>query len=339
MVSPNTALTLHVSRLLNGEPIVIADVGAAYGLPPHLQILAPLARLCLFEPNAMRAQELRASQGERLHVFPVALSSNGGTRTLYVTNVPTGSSLLKPGSDAVDLTDPNYFFPVREERVETERLMDVLAQGGIPRLDFIKADVQGAELEVLQGMGDSYCEKLLGAELEVGFPGAYVNQPGFAEIDLWLKQRGFELFDLRPARLHRYMHGAFSYVPETVFGVRPESGGLSKRIWEADLVYFRRPEALLKAGDTAALRRLLALYCAYGFFVDAVHLSGRVIEQKLLSQDAGEELQRMIVKWHRRAQYCVLDSPAWRRLIGPLGRVTAAARRLLCGRRAARWIE
>lgn len=113
MVSLDQALKL----LLNAEDLVIADVGAAYGLPWYLQVLEEWATLCLFEPNTARAEELRkaykkSNRRNKAHVFETALSASGGERVLYETHVPTGSSLLKPGSDTLnEFGDPSYFSP------------------------------------------------------------------------------------------------------------------------------------------------------------------------------------------------------------------------------------
>jgi hypothetical protein len=61
--------------------------------------------------------------------------------------------------------------------------------------DFIKADVQGYELEVLRG-GTEALSTSIGCELEVCFIELYKNQPLFSEIDQWMRSKGFFLADL-----------------------------------------------------------------------------------------------------------------------------------------------
>ncbi len=334
-----TALQPVLERLLGQQRLIIADAGAAYGLPSHLQMLASVSRLCLFEPHAQRAEELRQLLGAEVRVFQTALSGQGGERTLYVTNVPTGASLLRPGSDAVALTDRAYFFPLQEERIHTRRLEDVLLEDGITRLDFLKADVQGAELELLQGLGTALSQTLLGVELEVGFPGGYIGQPGFGDIDRHLRDLGLELLDLRLARIHRFVSGSYRYLPEQVFGVHADSSSLSKRIWEADVLYFVKPATLMRRGDVPSIRRLALLYCAYGFYTEAHQLFDQANQTGLLSSEEAIQLKDDVVRLHRMARFCAFDSTMWHWLASPLRRLGIRLRNALCGFQGGKWQE
>jgi hypothetical protein len=62
-------------------------------------------------------------------------------------------------------------------------------------MDFIKIDVQGYELEVLKG-AENRLNEVIGCELEVSFIEIYKRQPLFAEIDQFMRSRGFFLADL-----------------------------------------------------------------------------------------------------------------------------------------------
>ena len=338
-------LSKALRSLLGEQDLVIADVGAAYGLPAHLRVLDTVAKICFFEPHPERAKELeeqyvRRNPGSRVRVCPVALSAQGGQRTLYVTNVPTGSSLLKPGSEAgLDWVDPDYFFPVREERLQTQRLEDVLVTEGLSRLDFIKIDVQGGELEVLQGMGSQFLSKILGLELEIGFPGGYVNQPSFSELNKYLESHGLILFDLKPVRGHRYLPGVRHGYAEDVFGVVPDAPSLSKRLWETDAVYFRSAKGLLENRDAASIRRLILLYGAYGFFTEAHHLISKAENIQLFPRGEAELLKSGIIFWHRRGHYCFTDSVVWKRVTGKMYSLARRVGRRLCGQRLGRWLD
>lgn len=340
MVSLDQALTL----LLGTEDLVIADVGAAYGLPWYLQVLEEWATLCLFEPNAARAEELRKAykkfdRKKKAHVFETALSALGGERVLYETNVPTGSSLLKPGSDALhEFGDPSYFFPIHEHSVQTRRLDDVLDEAGVQQVDFIKLDVQGAEIEVLRGLGDRLGQSTLGVELEVGLPGGYCEQPSMGEVDEFLRARGFTMFDLRPVRLHRPVHGDRTYYPRQTFGVHENSTSLSKRIWEVDALYFRGAENLLKSGDGSALRKLVVLYCAYGFFAEAHYLLTRVLEGHILPSPEAESLRNAVIAWHRHRHYSVTESPRWWTIREFLDSWRNRVSRVFCRPRSSTWL-
>jgi len=339
-----TSLDQSIETLLGAEDLVIADVGAAYGLPSYLKRLEKWATLCLFEPDAEQAAELRMTHSaidrrKNVCVFEMALSASGGEHVLYQTNVPTGSSLLKPGSDAFrDFGDPAYFFPVVERRVLTRRLDEVLDEASIQTLDFIKLDVQGAEIEVLRGLGDRLGHSTLGVELEVGLPGGYLEQPSIGEVDEFLRARGFVLFDLRPVRLHRAENGDRAYYPRQIFGVHESSSTLSKRIWEVDVVYFRKAEDVIKGRNQSELRKLLVLYCAYGFFAEAYHLLSHASTDSWVSASSKSALREAVVEWHRCAHYCLAESPGSWRIRQFFRRNWNRLLRVVCGRRYSTWL-
>jgi len=338
------ALARIVTDLVGENALVVADVGAAYGLPSHLRVLEPAASLLFFEPHPERANELRAwhaanGAGRKIEVIEAALSGTGGKRRFHVTNVPTGSSLLKPGSEAgLQFVHESYFFPVTEKDVDTRRLDDVIRQVAVESIHHIKLDIQGGEFEVLRGLGDENGRKLMGVELEIGFPGGYVDQPGFGPIDELLRSWGLELFDLRLARTHRSKNDDAEYYP-AIFGVPGDSPTLSKRLWEADGLYFRKLRLILESGTVPDLRRLLALYCAYGFYVEAYSALEQAEQAKFLDADEAGHLRRNVLAWHRAAQHCGAEA-AWFRLTKFVSdRIWPRLRARLCGPRTARWIE
>jgi hypothetical protein len=90
----------------------------------------------------------------------------------------------------------------RETAVETMSLDACLEANDVPRADFIELDVQGGELEVLTGAARTL-ERTLGVQAEVEFAPMYVGQPLFADIDAFLRARGFQLFDLSRYHVRR----------------------------------------------------------------------------------------------------------------------------------------
>lgn len=327
-------------ELLGEQRFALADVGAAHGLPPHLAMLEDVADLIFFEPNPEEARSLEAryradSLSRMVRVYPCALSKTGGLSTLYVTNQPTGSSLLRPREDHPDeIGDLNYFYPLKEVTIQTRTLRSIVEESGGQIVDFAKLDVQGAELDILVGLGNEYVGKMTGVELEIGMPGAYVNQPSYSEIDSFLRSNGLELFDIKPARCHRGLNGNYDYYPVDVFGVHPSSPTIAKRVWEIDAVYFRKPQKLLEDKDILGIRRLASMYCVYGFFQEAVHLTEQSVSSGVMGLDQSRVLREKILGWHRHVEYCPLYSPM---LYSMLLRAKKLMRRVFCGRRRDWW--
>ena len=299
-----------IRAVLGAQKLVCLDVGAAFGLIPHWRTLEQTGSFILVEPTPETRELLKKQYpSANFKIVGDAVTERGGKRTLYVTHVTTGSSLLKPDVDlVVEYCGEDYVHPMREVEIETRNLSVVLDEINEPRIDLMKLDIQGAELEVLRG-AESRMQHVLGAELEVGMPGGYHDQPKFGEIDTFMKKHGLELFDLRVLRHHRIRNEKTDYYQRKVFSVFGEVPTISARIWEVDAVWFRSPALLLAQKDAAALRRMITIYCTYCFFTDAWRLVETALELKILKSEEAESLKTGIVSWHRSLHYRFWHSP------------------------------
>ena len=120
-----------------------ADIGASYGeLLGHMQRLAPRGRHFAFEAIPASAAHLRA-KFPHVTVVEVAVSDVEGTSEFHHVVSNPGYSGLRRRSY------PRDDFEVQVVRVRTAPL-DALLPADV-KLDFIKIDVEGAELQVLRG--------------------------------------------------------------------------------------------------------------------------------------------------------------------------------------------
>jgi hypothetical protein len=76
--------------------------------------------------------------------------------------------------------------------VDTTRLDDIAE---ISDIDFIKIDVQGSELAVFKNASRALSSALL-IQTEVEFVELYKGQPMFADVDTFLRARGFQFHTL-----------------------------------------------------------------------------------------------------------------------------------------------
>lgn len=115
------------------------DIGCHIGSSlSQLLKLAPRGHHTAFEPIPNKAEWLRRRFPE-VEVFEVALADRAGEATFYVNTKLTGfSGLQRHGEDAEH----------EALTVRTARLDELL---GDRRVDYIKLDVEGGELRVLQG--------------------------------------------------------------------------------------------------------------------------------------------------------------------------------------------
>jgi FkbM family methyltransferase len=130
--------------------------------------------------------------------FPLVFSNTLGTSELYVTQDLRCTSLYPPNemylsrfAKLADMFRLDYTIEVPVTTLdafcESETLQEV---------DFLQIDVQGANLQVLQGAKDLLNRSVLAVQVEVEFAPLYINQPLFNDIDKCLKEWKFTLFDL-----------------------------------------------------------------------------------------------------------------------------------------------
>lgn len=315
--------------ILGGQKFVAVDIGAAIGLLPHWESLDGVATIYQIEPRAEACRTLIEQNARRrtpdlFHVIDAALAEKGGKATLYVSNAPTGTSLLKPNPmsspDCTDYVDLTYLYPIEEQEIEVETLTALMDRLGEKQLDLIKLDVQGSELPILRGFEASRRNDLLGVELEIGLHDFYPEQASFGEVVQFLEKQGLELFDVRVARVHRPFQNDHTYYQRRVFSVYANSPTISARLWEFDAIFFRCKSALLAQRDPAQLRRMLLVYCTYNFFSEAYNLLEKAEAAGIFQAEETTRLKAAVVELHRLRHMSawLADTPQmerWRRLM------------------------
>jgi FkbM family methyltransferase len=233
----------------------VVDIGAnsMHNDPPYKRMLKlGLCNVTGFEPQQIPLSELNRSKGPRERYFPYAVG-NGEEATFHVCRAREMSSLLAP--DPAHLALFNEFPKMGaidgETRISTRRLDDVAE---IEDIDFLKIDVQGAELEVFKS-GRKKLANTVAIQTEVSFVSLYRDQPTIGAVDSTLREMGFIPHCF--AELKRWS------IAPLVFGNTRIPGN---QLLEADLVYvrdFSRPENL--SAEQWKHLALIAHHC-YGSF-------------------------------------------------------------------------
>jgi len=141
--------------------------------------------------------ENREITWQEFHI-PLALGKAIEPRNLYVTKHPMCSSLYPPNeaylqrfADLSDVASLDFSL-----MIDTTTLDQFCQDEEIDRIDFLQIDVQGADLDVLQGSKKILESGTMAVQVEVEFSHLYKNQPLFADVDTFLRAHGFTLFDL-----------------------------------------------------------------------------------------------------------------------------------------------
>ncbi|MBL7846683.1 MAG: FkbM family methyltransferase [Cyclobacteriaceae bacterium] len=178
------------------EPEVIVDGGANIGFVTHqFRKSFPKAKIISIEPSDKVFQKLKEAYKADTAVLPlnVGISAAPGTMEFNV-NANTGtSSFLHPNAyHASHLAKTK----LETRTIRTISLDSLAAENNLDRIDILKLDIEGYELEALKG-----AEALLAKQhvrailLEVNLIESYERQPLFFEIAAYLHQRNYFAFN------------------------------------------------------------------------------------------------------------------------------------------------
>ena len=181
-------------------PAVIYDAGANIGLASHyFSLMYPDARIISFEPveHEMCARNLAE---QRMQLIKCALGKENGTCNILLD--PRNS-----GGHRLELYDEHS--TLQRVIVPLRRLDALIAQENLPPPDLLKIDAEGAECDILAGLGEHITTlKVLLAEVQ-----SPVNHQW---IIAFLKQHGFK--NIAEEILHpnaREAHESYSLIQAT----------------------------------------------------------------------------------------------------------------------------
>lgn len=190
---------------LVGPGSVCIDVGAAADLYSTVlsRLAGPTGQVHSIEPlpfaHLMWANLLGARRAGNVRHHGLALGTEAGTLPISVPygkyGLVTGRSYLVRGTGGPDSNDE--FAGQVQVMVPVVPLDDFCAREAIGRVDFIKIDVEGAELPVLEG-GREVIEKhrpTMLIEIEARHIARYGHSP--EDVTGWLLKRGYTMYTWR----------------------------------------------------------------------------------------------------------------------------------------------
>lgn len=164
----------------------IFDVGANVGQSAHkFRGAFPKASIFCFEPVQSQFQELQNSVASDPHIkcFQLALGSTPGKGNIYLTDHSTTSSLIKPE------------YSRGSEEVQISTIESFCMEHGVERIDLLKVDTEGFDLEVLKGAASLLSSDCVTFVLvEVGFHPGDERHVLFDHIREFLMSYGFYVY-------------------------------------------------------------------------------------------------------------------------------------------------
>jgi len=191
-------LKLLASLIAPYEPhlkLLLLEVGArpvnGYKEPFYkLLEFFPGSRIVGFEVDKVLCDQMNAQASEGVHYYPVALGELNERRPFYVTQDPVCSSLYEPNEELIQLYHRFEVARLKHKtQIDTVSLDHFSKEHKLGPIDFIKIDVQGAELDIFKGASSVLHDALMIVS-EVEFIPHYINQPLFGDICAHLANNG-----------------------------------------------------------------------------------------------------------------------------------------------------
>lgn len=162
------------------KPVIIFDVGANIGQSAvKFRRRFPKASIHCFEPSARNAERIRRRGIRNVAVHAIGLGSAPATAMLSTGHDPAIFRISDQG----------------DEQVRVETIDGFCAENGIDRIDFLKIDTEGHDLEVLKGaatmLGSGH---IVAIQVEAGMnPENSLHVP-FEALKAFLEGHGYRLF-------------------------------------------------------------------------------------------------------------------------------------------------
>ena len=189
----DTIPKLYIRLMLPDAPVIV-DAGAHVGGDTQeMSRLWPRATIHAFEPVPDLFRQLTANTAGlgNVHRHPLALGAETGAAQMFVSGggSDASSSLLMPKE--VLQINPHVLFGGRIT-VPTTTLDAWAQENDVGRIDFLWLDMQGAELRMLEA-APRILAGVQAIHLEVSLMEFYEASPLYAQVRMWLEDRGFRL--------------------------------------------------------------------------------------------------------------------------------------------------
>ena len=148
----------------------------------------PSSKIIGFEIEKEVCEKMNSESLKGIKYYPYALGKANEKRKLYITQHPMCCSLYKPNEEFNKLYNNLEVTNLKDDiEIDTITLDYFIDKHDIGNIDFIKIDVQGAELDIFKGASNAL-KNVLNIVCEVEFIDVYENQPLFGDICNYLSQ-------------------------------------------------------------------------------------------------------------------------------------------------------
>ena len=209
----------------------------------------PGSEIYAFEVDKEECEKLNKSCKNGMKFFPIALGEKRETRKFYETYMPVCSSLYEPKQKFLELyNNLNVAYLKNTTEIDTISVDEFSKSHNLEYVDFIKIDIQGAELDVFKG-GVKTLEKTLMIVSEVEWVEQYIDQPLFGDVSSFLKDQDF--------MVHKFLgYGTRSLKPI----VLNQNKNLGTQFLWSDALFIRNIMNISKLNDEDLIKSAVLSY-------------------------------------------------------------------------------
>jgi len=279
---------------------VMMDVGARGGLDEDFLAAAWATKAVGFEPDAAECQRLNSRPAypwREAKYLPTAIGKEFGSGTLQIPRNPVGASLLHHNEAMVPIFGHPELHQIQNSvPVSTTTLDHAMRKLELVTVDYLKVDVEGAELDVLSGAKQALCTASA-IKVECSFLEQRKGQPLIWEVGDTLGKSGYVCAEVRD--IHYWRRRPVPAHPYVARYVMPYSRGLAA---QCDLMFLRDYQQI----QDDQCMRLFAVAAILGYFDYAVTVvrGARHLEDEI-KERCGEDweaklsqISRRVGRWH-----------------------------------------
>ena len=231
--------------------LTLLDIGAAGGIEPRWKKVCEYLNYIGVEPDSRSNKGLGGKDKfKNTKILNTLAWSEEMEIEFNLCKKPMVSSTYKPNRELLDqFSNADRFDVVKKEFLQAKPLFKEKA---CQKIDFIKLDIQGGELNALKGLEESLND-CLGMEIEVEFSEIYKSQPLFGDVHSFLSSKGFYFFDF--INLNRWERNSYNGFGRCIFG---------DGLWMKELKTF-------ESKNTETYLKYAAICAIYGKTEEAIH--------------------------------------------------------------------
>jgi FkbM family methyltransferase len=290
------------SRYLQDYPFILADIGASGGISKDWETLGNNAKVICVEPDKNEYERLSGSNKTdqpRIFINKLLYKEPKDKLNFNIFKYQQLSSIFAPNSKLLARFSKGQAWEIAKTVTQNADTLDnQVKQNGLKDLDFVKLDVQGAELAVLEGAKASLESNIFGLLVEVEFMPLYSGQPLFSDIDIFLRGHRFQLREIIRSK----------YWKTSWKNIFFRSRG---QIVYADVLYFREIDDFFAKLDNlenkdfkkAKVLKAAELAQLYGHNDLAIELLARAVKEEVFSSEESEAITKVLESSRRRSNF------------------------------------